>query len=302
MSTPKPRLEYIPVDDRVVELKPGEFNVRRSGYDREVEELANNIKKIGILQPIIVNKVGNKYIVIAGQRRYLAAKKAGLKEIPAIVYENLDRRQAIEISLSEAIHRVDVGDADLMDAVTFLYGVYGKVSAVAQILGKSEQWVSKYLKMEKVLPEEVKKDKDIGVETKSALADLGRKVSDTLGEEKANELILKTAKEIKEKGIKGGDAKKLIKAVEKVALEKPKNNVEEIIKTAEQLFEKEKAREKEEKEKKPLLEPNTIIIKLPPDTYEALDKASRVKMKDKEEVAVEYITIGLYRDGFLERA
>jgi ParB family chromosome partitioning protein len=301
MSTPKPRLEYIPVDDRVVELKPGEFNVRRSGYDREIEELASNIKKIGILQPIIVNKVGNKYVVIAGQRRYLAAKKAGFKEIPAIVYENLDRRQAIEISLSEAIHRLDVGDADLMEAVTFLHEVYGKTSAVAQILGKSEQWVRKYLKMEEVLPEEVKRDKAISIETKSALADLGKKVIDTLGKEKTDELIIKTAEEIKEKGVKSSDAKKLIKAVEKVAFEKPKSNVEEIIKIAEQLFEKEKAREKEERERPPP-EPNTIIIKLPPDTYEALDKASRVKMKDKEEVAVEYITIGLYRDGFLERA
>jgi ParB family chromosome partitioning protein len=136
------------------------------------------------------------------KRRVKAAEKAGLKEIPAIIYENLDRRQAIEISLSETIHRVEVTDVDLMDAVTSLYEQYGSVKAVAQLLGKSEGWVRKYLKMEKKLPDEVKKDQKLGVEVKVALADLMTKATGLLDENKARELTSKVADEIKKEDLK----------------------------------------------------------------------------------------------------
>lgn len=295
MSLLKPRFELIPVDK--VELKPGEFNVRRQP-EREVDQLAENIKHYGVLQPIIVNKIDDKYIPIAGQRRYLAAKKAGIKEIPAIVYEKLDRRQAIEISLSETIHRVDVGDADLMEAVTSLYETYGNIKAVAEILGRSTTWVSKYIKMEIWLPDEVKNDPEIPTEAKAAIANTVKGTVDTLGREKSKELALRVAKEIKEKGLNVNDAKRLAKATERVAIKKPESDVEDILRSAEVLVEKEKVREREEKE----VGPNTIILKLPEDVYEALGKASKVKMRDKEEVAVEYIATGLYKDGFLERA
>jgi ParB family chromosome partitioning protein len=296
MSLLEPHFELIPVDK--VELRPGEFNVRRQAIEREVDQLAENVKRYGVLQPIIVNKVDDKYIVIAGQRRYLAAKRVGIKKIPAIVYEKLDKRQAIEISLSETIHRVDVGDADLMEAVTLLYEVYGNIKAVAEILGRSTTWVRKYIKMDKWLPDEVKKDPEIPTEAKVVIADIVKGTVDTLGREKSEELALRVAKEIKEKGLNVSDAKRLAKAIERVAIKKPESDVEDIVRSAEVLVEKEKAREREEKE----VEPNTIILKLPDDVYEALGKASKVKMRDKEEVAMEYITMGLYRDGFLERA
>ncbi len=296
MSLLEPHFELIPVDK--VELRPGEFNVRRQAIEREVDQLAENVKRYGVLQPIIVNKVDDKYIVIAGQRRYLAAKRVGIKKIPAIVYEKLDKRQAIEISLSETIHRVDVGDADLMEAVTLLYEVYGNIKAVAEILGRSTTWVRKYIKMDKWLPDEVKKDPEIPTEAKVVIADIVKGTVDTLGREKSEELALRVAKEIKEKGLNVSDAKRLAKAIERVAIKKPEGDVEDIVRSAEVLVEKEKAREREEKE----VEPNTIILKLPDDVYEALGKASKVKMRDKEEVAMEYITMGLYRDGFLERA
>ncbi len=296
MSLLEPHFELIPVDK--VELRPGEFNVRRQAIEREVDQLAENVKRYGVLQPIIVNKVDDRYIVIAGQRRYLAAKRVGIKKIPAIVYEKLDKRQAIEISLSETIHRVDVGDADLMEAVTLLYEVYGNIKAVAEILGRSTTWVRKYIKMDKWLPDEVKKDPEIPTEAKVVIADIVKGTVDTLGREKSEELALRVAKEIKEKGLNVSDAKRLAKAIERVAIKKPESDVEDIVRSAEVLVEKEKAREREEKE----VEPNTIILKLPDDVYEALGKASKVKMRDKEEVAMEYITMGLYRDGFLERA
>ncbi len=299
MSLPKPRFEFIPIDK--VELRPGEFNVRRRDIEREVDELAENIKNLGILQPIIVNKIGDKYIPIAGQRRYLAAVKAGLKEIPAFVYENLDRRRAIEISLSETIHRVDVGDADLTDAVAALYEIYGNVKAVAQLLGRSERWVRERIKM-LIPPPEVRIDKELPIETKVALADIPVKTSDVLGEEKAKKLTLRAAEEIKKENLKVKDAKGLIKSIIRVANEDPKKDVEEIVKAAKVLYESERRKEEEEKKAEEIAGPGSIIVKLPEDAYKALEEASRVKMKDKTEVAVDYIITGLWRDGFLKRA
>jgi ParB family chromosome partitioning protein len=299
MSLPKPRFEFIPTDK--VELRPGEFNVRRRDIEREVDELAENIKNIGILQPIIVNKIGDKYIPIAGQRRYLAAVKAGLKEIPAFVYENLDRRRAIEISLSETIHRVDVGDADLTDAVASLYEIYGNVKAVAQLLGRSESWVRGRIKM-LLPPPDVRTDKELPTETKVALADIPEKTSDVLGEEKAKKLTLRAAEEIKKENLKVEDARRLVKSIIKVANEDPKKDVEEIVKAAKVLYERERRKEEEEKKAEEIVGPGSIIVKLPEDAYKALEEASRVKMKDKTDVAVDYIITGLWRDGFLKRA
>jgi ParB family chromosome partitioning protein len=300
VPTTKPRFGYIPIDK--IELRPGVYNVRSRDIEKEVDELATNIKQYGILQPIIVNKIDDKYIPIAGQRRFLAAQKAGLKEVPAIIYENLDRRRAIEISLSETIHRVEVTDVDLMDAVTTLYEQYGNVKAVAQFLGKSEDWVRKYIKMEMKLPEPIKIDRELGREIKAAIADIPTKTGSVLGEDKAKELTLKVADEIKKEKLKTDDAKRLIKSIIKVASEKRDANIEEIIKAAKVLYEKEKAREEEEKKAEKLAGPGAIIVKLPEDAYKALEEASKVKMKDKAEVAADYIVTGLYRDGFLKRA
>jgi len=299
-SIPKPRFEYIPINK--IELKPGEFNVRRRDVEKEIEELATNIKQYGILQPIVVNKIGEKYVPIAGQRRVKAAEKAGLKEIPAIIYENLDRRQAIEISLSETIHRVEVTDVDLMDAVTSLYERYGSVKAVAQLLGKSESWVRKYLKMEAKLPDDVKRDEKLTTEIKATLADLSAKTASVLGEDKAKELTTKIAEEIKKEGLKTEDARRLIKAVAEATNKASTKSAEEIIKVAKSLYEREQARKEEEKKAQELAGPGALIVKLPEDAHKALEKASEVKKRAKEDVAVEYIIEGLYRDGYLERA
>lgn len=263
--------------------------------------MAVNIKQYGILQPIIVNKIDDKYIPIAGQRRFLAAKKAGLKEVPAIVYENLDRRQAIEISLSETIHRVEVSDADLMDAVTSLYEQYGSVKAVAQLLGRSESWVRKYLKMEAKLPDDVKRDEKLGTEIKSELAQLVTVTARALGEEKAKNLASKVAEEIKKRNLKTDEARDFTKAVEKVASKAPAKSLEEIIRDARSLYEKERARKEEEKKAQELVGPGALIVKLPEDAHKALEEASEVKKRAKEDVAAEYIIEGLYRDGYLKR-
>ena len=94
------KIKYI----KIVDIEPNTEQARKSFSDESLEELANSIKNYGILQPIIVENKGKFYQIIAGERRWRAAKKAGLKEIPCLV-RNEDEQKIKEISLIENIQR-----------------------------------------------------------------------------------------------------------------------------------------------------------------------------------------------------
>ena len=80
----------------------------RKAFDNEkIAELAESIKHHGIIQPLIVKKEGNNYVIVAGERRWRAAKMVGLKEVPAIIMD-LTEKQILEISLIENIQRQDL--------------------------------------------------------------------------------------------------------------------------------------------------------------------------------------------------
>lgn len=88
-------------------LEPNKDQPRKSFDSEKIEELAASIKQYGIIQPIIVCKKDDYYQIIAGERRWRAAKKAGVKEVPVVVKEYTDREIA-EISLIENIQREDL--------------------------------------------------------------------------------------------------------------------------------------------------------------------------------------------------
>ena len=88
-------------------IKNNNDQPRKSFDDEKIAELAQSIKEHGIIQPIILNKKDDHYIIIAGERRWRAAKLVGLKEVPAIVMELADK-DILEISLIENIQRQDL--------------------------------------------------------------------------------------------------------------------------------------------------------------------------------------------------
>ncbi len=91
-------------------------NQPRQHFDKEsLEELAESIRKHGILQPVIVREYGDNYELIAGERRWLAAKQAGLKEIPARVVDVVDQ-VACEFSFEENLKRKDLGTLEKAQA------------------------------------------------------------------------------------------------------------------------------------------------------------------------------------------
>lgn len=88
-------------------IKANKDQPRKSFDPEKISELAQSIKEHGVIQPIILNKEDDTYIVIAGERRFRAAKSIGLSEIPAIIM-NIDNKEVLEISLIENIQREDL--------------------------------------------------------------------------------------------------------------------------------------------------------------------------------------------------
>ena len=94
------KIYYINVDD----ILPNRFQPRIHFDEKELNELASSILKYGIIQPIVLRKINDKYEIIAGERRYKAACLAGLKTIPAII-NNTDDNTSAEIALLENLQR-----------------------------------------------------------------------------------------------------------------------------------------------------------------------------------------------------
>lgn len=88
-------------------IKANKDQPRKSFDPEKISELAQSIKEHGVIQPIVLNKEGDTYTVIAGERRFRASKSIGLLEIPAIIM-NLENREVLEISLIENIQREDL--------------------------------------------------------------------------------------------------------------------------------------------------------------------------------------------------
>lgn len=94
------KIYYIPVED----ILPNRFQPRLAFDEKELNNLANSIIKYGVIQPIVLRKISDKYEIIAGERRYKAACLAGLKKIPAII-NNTDDNTSAEIALLENLQR-----------------------------------------------------------------------------------------------------------------------------------------------------------------------------------------------------
>ena len=121
-----------------------------------LNELASSISKHGVIMPIIVNKNGDKFMIIAGERRYRASKIAGLKNIPVIV-KNYTERQIKEISLIENLQREDLNPIESATAMRSLMDDYGLTQEeLADRIGKSRPAIANTLRLLTLSPEVIK--------------------------------------------------------------------------------------------------------------------------------------------------
>ena len=129
-------------------------NQPRKMFDETaLNELAESIKKHGVIMPIIVNKSGDRFMIIAGERRFRASRIAGLKTIPVIV-KNYDERQIKEISLIENLQREDLNPIEAATAMKSLMEDYGLTQEdLADRIGKSRPAVANTLRLLSLAPE-----------------------------------------------------------------------------------------------------------------------------------------------------
>ena len=132
---------------KIIDIEPN-VNQPRRNFDMEtIEELAESIKMYGVIQPIIVRKKDDYYEIIAGERRWRAAKKAGLVEMPCIVRDE-DERKSKEIALIENIQREDLNPIEKARGFKQLIDEYGlKQQELADIMGINRTSVTNCLRI-----------------------------------------------------------------------------------------------------------------------------------------------------------
>lgn len=143
----------------VTDIQPSEDQPRRHFDEDALNELAESIKRHGIVQPLVVTKRGDVYAIVAGERRWRAAQIAGLTEVPAVVRttEDLER---LEIALVENVQRVDLSAMEQAVSIERLHQQFSmSYNDIAKRLGKAATTVNNIVRLLQ-LPDEAKKALD----------------------------------------------------------------------------------------------------------------------------------------------
>ena len=129
----------------LIDNNPGQ---PRKQFDEEkLQELANSIEQHGIVQPLIVKKKGERYTIIAGERRFRAARLAGIKDIPVIV-RDMDDREVMEVALIENIQRENLNPIEEAAAISFLMRQHDLTQEeVAKRLSKSRPAIANSVRL-----------------------------------------------------------------------------------------------------------------------------------------------------------
>lgn len=137
---------------RISLVEPKRDQPRKYFDDQSIEELADSISQFGIISPLLVQKKDDYYEIIAGERRWRAAKRAGLKEVPVII-KDLSDREAVEISLIENIQREDLNPMEESRAYERLVKEYGlSQEEVAKRVSRSRSAVTNSMRLLKLQP------------------------------------------------------------------------------------------------------------------------------------------------------
>lgn len=140
----------------IEDLVPNPDQPRKTFTQESLDDLAESIRRHGLLQPLLVHQEkSGKYIIIAGERRYRAAQIAGLEQLPVIVRNQDDENHRIELSLVENIQREDLDPIEEAQAYAKLMEITGATQeGVAEMVGKSRVAVANTIRLLK-LPEDM---------------------------------------------------------------------------------------------------------------------------------------------------
>ena len=139
-------------------LAPNDLQPRVQMDDARLQELADSIKANGIIQPILVRRTGTTYRIIAGERRWRAAQRAGLHKVPVVVRDVQDGKELLELALIENIQRENLNAVDEALAYRRLADEFGLTQdQIAAAVGKDRSSVANFMRLLK-LPDEVRAD------------------------------------------------------------------------------------------------------------------------------------------------
>ena len=138
---------------KVSEIEPNQDQPRKAFDQEQLEELADSIRKYGVLQPLLVQKKGESYEIIAGERRWRAAKLAGLKTIPVVIRE-YSPQQAMEIALIENVQREDLNPIEEARAYQRLMQEFSlKQEEIAERVSKNRTTITNSMRLLNLAPE-----------------------------------------------------------------------------------------------------------------------------------------------------
>jgi len=157
-DAPEPRAATVDADIDL--LAPNDFQPRVQMDDARLHELAQSIKANGVIQPIVVRRTGDRFQIIAGERRWRAAKLAGLARVPIVVRDVADApdKSLLQMALVENIQREDLNPIDEALAYRLLADEFGlRQEDIATVVGKDRTSVANHLRLLK-LPDEIRSE------------------------------------------------------------------------------------------------------------------------------------------------
>jgi ParB family chromosome partitioning protein len=188
----------------IEQISPSPYQPRRSFDEGKIEELAASIRNQGIIQPLVVRRKEDRYELIAGERRWRAAMKAGLKEVPAVVREASDH-EALQLALVENLQREDLNPIEEANGYRRLQDEFHwSQEEMAEKVGKSRPAIANALRL-LALPNEVQQEVTRGnLPAGQARALLGLPTE---------ALIISTCRDVISKGLSTRETEKVVRAL-----------------------------------------------------------------------------------------
>ena len=192
-------------------IEPNRDQPRKDFNEEELQELAESIKNYGVLQPLLVQKKGTSYELIAGERRWRAAKLAGLKEVPVVLRE-YSKQQAMEIALIENVQRADLNPIEEAQAYQQLVKEFHLTQEeIAARVSKNRATITNAMRLLK-LDEEIQ-----NLLIKGAISSGHARAILSLEDK---QLQKKAAKEVLDRRLSVRETEKLVKRLARASVEK----------------------------------------------------------------------------------
>ena len=250
--------------------------VRTSQVDKELDELADSIRKVGLLEPIVVYETEDgKFEVITGQRRFLAHQRIGATHIlSAILDTKVAEHEAKVLSVTENLVRRDLNSKDLIDVCTYLHRHYGSIQNVVEATGLSAKKIGQYVKYDQLIPELKKVVAEQNVPVATALrAQQAASAAGPVNSDDAVKFALEMA------GMSGAQQRKIVSDRQK----SPDAVADDIIENA-----------------KSGGRITQIVVTLTSEAHAALSQYAQTRGTNLDDAAGELIRSALYRDDQLD--